>query len=358
MGIEGAGIKAGVKLVAGEAAEAAAAAGNRVLVKGLGEEGLRKAGSVIGKDGIEGAGPFVVKEAPKPTPNAGPKLPPPSAAGGAAGITVAGAGRAAPAAADSMNLITKTNPSEIIEPMRAIMGNRRAIGLSGYSAPPAAAKDTYADVMASYLKGRTGGHTDRFGVLASPTADAGSVDAAATIVAQEQKMPIGYTTSQGYTKYIKPENFPSNVNVAEYAKAPKFVFPNDAAYSAAQATAAGEQVIAGGRTQALADFVNTVNQGKPVTLLDSPTFGGVWDAAKGRPDNVSRFVQEQLTALRNGTTPEGGFHWMPEVGFTEDFAKNILDRQSAGETPYLYMNVISPADALNAGRTAARTFGS
>ncbi len=362
MGIEGAVAKVVTGTVVTEGAHVAAELGAAVALKGGAGHAVTRA---VGKGGamevgVDGASEFVNGGAVRVSAAAANPIPElvPAAVPGA-GLRRAAPARSAlptPTPDNPMNLVNVTNPQEVAGSIQQLMGGRRAIGLAGYSAPPAAAMDTYNDLISAYVRGRVGPNQNNFGILASPTADAGSIDAAGTIIAQQAGMPIGYTTSRDFVGYINPKNFPPGVNHDAYAAAPKFVFPDNAAYSAGQAAAAGEQVIAGGRQQALADFVNTVNQGKPVTLLDSSTFSTAWDPIKNRIDNTSRFVQETLEHLRRGTTPEDGFRWIPEVGFTEGFARNLLARESRGEHPFLYVNVSSPADAFNAGQAASRVF--
>ena len=103
--------------------------------------------------------------------------------------------------------------------------------------------------------------------------------------------------------------------------ATKFSFGTGEAYSAATAEVSNSIVVAGGRNAAVSDFVNAVSQGNKAVVADLPG-NAAWDPLKGRVDNASRYLTEQVQGFfRDGKLPH------PECGgITTDFLTQNIGR--------------------------------
>jgi hypothetical protein len=172
------------------------------------------------------------------------------------------------------------------------------IATAGYSAPPEGYEGLTTKLL-SELPEALG--KNNVGFVTSPTADKGSIDAITTTVGQKQNTPLLYTTAQDYVEYIKPENFPDTIDKAKYGEAPKYVLPNGSEYSKATAEASNSLLVTGGRDATVNDFVNAVEHGNKVVVVDNPNLGGVgWQEKKNRPNNGAAYIKEQIEAFKDG----------------------------------------------------------
>jgi len=190
------------------------------------------------------------------------------------------------------------------------------IATAGYSAPPAG----YEDSTKAFLKNLdTELGTRNTAFITSPTADKGSIDAITSEVSGLNKGKLFYTTAQDYVEYINPKNFPSTIDTQTYSKLPKYVLPNAAEYSKATAEASNAFVATGGRNATVSDFCNALKKGNKAVILNNPAVDTpAWGEAKGRVENASKYLTEQLNAFMSGKKLPH-----PEVaGLTEDFLKN------------------------------------
>lgn len=220
--------------------------------------------------------------------------------------------------ANPHNLINVATAEEVGKIAKKEIGTMPyRIATAGYSAPP----EGYENATKSFLKmldGELGARSTAF--ITSPTADKGSIDAITSEITGLNKGKIFYTTAQDYVEYINPKNFPSTIDTAVYSKLPKHVLPTGAEYSKATAEASNIFVATGGRNATVSDFVNALKKGNKAVVLNNPAVDApAWGAAKGRVENASKYLFEQLEAFKSGKALPH-----PEVGeFTAEFmAKN------------------------------------
>ena len=191
------------------------------------------------------------------------------------------------------------------------------IATAGYSAPP----EGYEKSTKAFLKcldGELGTRSTAF--VTSPTADKGSIDAITTEVTALNSHKLFYVTAEDYVGYINPNNFPETIDTVSYSKIPKFVLPDAKEYSKATSEASNVFVATGGRNATVSDFVNAVKKGNKAIILNNPAIETpAWGEAKGRVENASKYLKDQLDAFNAGKPLPH-----PEVGeFTADFiAKN------------------------------------
>lgn len=189
------------------------------------------------------------------------------------------------------------------------------IATAGYSAPPAG----YEELTKAFLKGldlELGTRSTAF--ITSPTADKGSIDAITSEITRLNKEKLFYTTAQDYIEYINPKNFPSTIDVQAYTRLPKYILPNAAEYSRATAEASNIFVATGGRNATVSDFCNALKKGNKTVILNNPSIEApAWGEVKGRVENASKYLMEQLEAFKvKRKMPH------PQVaGLTEDFLK-------------------------------------
>ena len=191
------------------------------------------------------------------------------------------------------------------------------IATAGYSAPPSGYEEPTRNFLKS-LDGELGVRSTAF--VTSPTADKGSIDAITSEVTGMSKDKLFYTTAKDYVEYINPSNFPNTIDTKTYSEIPKYVLPNGAEYSKATAEASNVFVATGGRNATVSDFCNAVKKGNKAVVLNNPAIETpAWGEAKGRVENASKYLTEQLEAFKAGKALPH-----PEVGeFTSEFlAKN------------------------------------
>lgn len=221
------------------------------------------------------------------------------------------------------------------------------IATAGYSAPPSG----YEDATKQFLKmldGELGTRSTAF--ITSPTADKGSIDAITSEITGLSKGKIFYTTAQDYVEYINPKNFPETIDSVAYSKLPKHVLPNGAEYSKATAEASNIFVATGGRNATVSDFVNALKKGNKAVVLNNPTVDTpAWGQAKGRVENASKYLLEQLEAFKAGKKLPH-----PEVGeFTAEFmAKNKSKLKELVEI--ITLEGVDSKSILNAAKKAAK----
>jgi hypothetical protein len=150
-------------------------------------------------------------------------------------------------------------------------------------------------------------------LVTSPTADKGSIDAITSLSAQRNRVPVKYVTTEGYVKYINPDNFPDELNIEAFAKQPKYVLPTKEAYS--EATAKLSNIFIGfeGRDTTVGDMVNAIKAGNKVVIIDNEDHNpDLWDNAKSRPQDASEYVEVKLSG-------DELLPWLVDKGFTAEF---------------------------------------
>lgn len=221
------------------------------------------------------------------------------------------------------------------------------IATAGYSAPPAGYEDATREFL-KMLDGELGTRSTAF--VTSPTADKGSIDAITSEVTGLNKGKIFYTTAQDYVEYINPKNFPETIDTVAYSRLPKHVLPNGAEYSMATAEASNVFVATGGRNATVSDFVNAIKKGNKAVVLNNPTVDApAWGEARGRVENASKYLLEQLEAFNSGRNLPH-----PEVGeFTGQFMTK--NKSKLNElVKIITLEGIDSKSVLNAAKKAAQ----
>lgn len=205
------------------------------------------------------------------------------------------------------NLKGLSLPKEIIKIADQVFaGKASRIQVSGYSAPPSGSD--YEKNTSAVLKGIA----DKLspGLITSPTADKGSVDAMTTGLSLEKGLPVLSITAKDYVGYIDPSKFPPSIDQAKYNEMPKHVFGDGAKYNQATALASNAFVASGGRDVTVFDFMRGIEAGNPAVLLVDQSLAqnlgakAVWDGDKNRVNNGSQYLAEQLSSfLKDGTLP-------------------------------------------------------
>lgn len=242
-----------------------------------------------------------------------------------------------------LNLVELKSPSDIKSVADEILGERPLkIAITGYSAPPEGYEGVTTEFMDELIKNIIKYSEELFrcdniqakdiiGIITSPTADKGSIDAIGTTIAQQKDMPLLYLTAKDYVEYIDPKKFPDTIDTKEYSKAPKFVFPDGDTYSQATALASNRLLVTGGRNAAVNDFVNAIKNENACLILNNENIANpAWDPKKNRVDNASRYIMEQVQAFwdeKELPYPEiGGF----TKEFLEKYSNKVFHLVSAG----------------------------
>ncbi|GEM_PF-5248910 len=168
--------------------------------------------------------------------------------------------------------------------------------LIGYSAPQGNYEEITMSVLAPLMEkiSKELGK-ERFGILSSPTASQGSIDAASTVLSQMYDALMVYITAKSYLGYVEPEKFPgagnfkkiedflvnmdkadlmkNGTNLREFLNAFKFVAENGDIYSKAVAQTKNVPnfaIIIGGRAVSIEnDLINAYEEGNEIFLINS-----------------------------------------------------------------------------------------
>ena len=146
---------------------------------------------------------------------------------------------------ERLNLKNVQEPGDFRAIVEHYIGDRRIrLMLTGYSAAPDDYEEKTTAFVSSLVRQLGGANT---AIITSPTADKGSIDAIGTLVSQSSGAKVMYITSQDYVKYIDPSKFPEQLDKAAYIEHEKYVFPDNAKYSAASTIASNAILVTGGR---------------------------------------------------------------------------------------------------------------
>ena len=168
--------------------------------------------------------------------------------------------------------------------------------LVGYSAPQGDYDRITISVLAPLMEeiSKTLGK-ERFGILSSPTASKGSIDATATVLSQMYDALMVYVTATDYLEYVEPDEFPNKqtfedikdllgkmdkqdllengTNLMEFMNAFKFVAENGKVYSEAVAkikNVPNFAIIVGGRAVSIEnDLLNAYREKNEIFLINS-----------------------------------------------------------------------------------------
>lgn len=127
-------------------------------------------------------------------------------------------------------------------------------------------------------------------------------------------MPLTYVTAEGYVGYIDPTKFPEHgIDSTKYHAAPKFVLPTNEEYSRATSVVSNCFLATGGRDATVGDFVNAINAGNKVIILDNKLVkADAWDSVKNRPNNASAYLARKLGG-------DSSLPLIPGKGLTQEF---------------------------------------
>ena len=247
------------------------------------------------------------------------------------------------AAPDNKFNLVRVSNADLVPQESSWFSLPHKIATAGYSAPP----DGYEAPTQQFINALVNelGGAGKVGLVSSPTADRGSIDAISTISAHAAKLPIKYVTAEGYVSYINPDKFPEQgINRDRYNAEPKFVLPDNDEYSRATSVVSNSFLATGGRDTTVGDFVNAIKAGNRVIILDNKLVqANVWDAAKSRPNNASAYLAQKLAG-------ESTLPLIPGKGFTQEF----LDQSKEALASLVkVVTISSEADVQNAVKEAA-----
>lgn len=247
---------------------------------------------------------------------------------------------------EELHLVEMASASDIRAIADQVFAGRDVrIATAGYSAAPSG----YEAPTRELLEKLTEKLGSRVGLVSSPTADAGSIDAITTSVGQKHKAPVLNVTAESYVAYIKPESFPADIDRAAFAAAPKHVFADAAEYSKATAEASNVFLATGGRDATIGDFVNALKKGNKVVLLDNPALPGaqVFDK-RGRPENAVALLAK---VLKDGKLPADLTEDQERVLLNKGLTNGFLERNAAALKSLV--TVVSLGEGVDAAVAAA-----
>jgi len=197
---------------------------------------------------------------------------------------------------ERLNLKNVQEPGDFRAIVEHYIGDRRIrLMLTGYSAAPDDYEEKTTAFVSSLVRQLGGANT---AIITSPTADKGSIDAIGTLVSQSSGAKVMYITSQDYVKYIDPSKFPEQLDKAAYIEHEKYVFPDNAKYSAASTIASNAILVTGGRDTAVEDTVNSILHDNRVIIAENLTNAPAWDSTKNTVNNAAAYMREQLASLQ------------------------------------------------------------
>ncbi len=235
--------------------------------------------------------------------------------------------------------LVRVNKAENVPQESAWIGLSCRIATAGYSAAPEG-YEAPTQLFVNALVNELGG-AGNVGLVTSPTADKGSIDAISTIAAHGSRLPIKYVTAEGYVQYINPDNFPKEgIDNNRYKAEAKYVLPDNDEYSRATSVVSNSFLATGGRDATVGDFVNAIKRGNKVVILDNKFVkADVWDSKKNRPNNASAYLAQKLAG--DTTLP-----LIPGKGFTQEF----VDQNK--EAIARLVKVVTVADEADINRAA------
>lgn len=192
------------------------------------------------------------------------------------------------------------------------------IATAGYSAPPdgyESFSQTLLDRIVAKLQ-----ETGQVGLVTSPTADKGSIDAITSLSAQRNKAPIRYVTCEDYVQYIQPDNFPAELKKDSFSAQPKYVLPDKELYSKATAEMSNVFMAFEGRDTTVGDMVNAIKAGNKVIIVDNEDHNpDLWDYDRSRPMDASEYIEAKVGG-------DGLLPWLADKGFDPNFLKEYEEQ--------------------------------
>lgn len=196
---------------------------------------------------------------------------------------------------------------EVKEHFQSTMGDSGdRLATAGYSAPPKgyeAPTREYLDDLSTFMGDGLSG------MVTSPTADPGSIDAITTEVAQAKDKPVGYITADPYLEYVNPDGLSPGVDKEKYTAEPKFSYPDSAQYSRATAEVSDSILVTGGRNAAVTDYMNGILKGnEAIVLINDENHEPAWDPKKNRVGDASEYIAKMLEGDTEGIPLDDPFN--------------------------------------------------
>jgi hypothetical protein len=240
----------------------------------------------------------------------------------------------------AQNMVFMNDPSEVKGYFHNLMGDKPVrLATAGYSAPP----EGYEGPTTQFLTGLAKELNGEVGLVTSPTADKGSIDAITSTVGQREGAPLGYITADSYLGYVNPDNFPADIDKNKFADQPKIAFPDADIYSRATAELSNSFLVTGGRNASVNDFKNAVSKGNPVVVLTNDDVQSAsWDPKKGRVDNASAYLSQMLSGNTEGIPMDNPFN--------QDVQQFINDNREAIDKQVILVDAKDPGATGSAAR--------
>jgi hypothetical protein len=202
--------------------------------------------------------------------------------------------------------------------------------VSGYSSPTEKNPDgtkkvyDYSPSLSAILEG-TAKKAGNVAYITSPTTSPDSVDAIATTAGIKSGKGAILFTALEYGEYVKPEELTGLTEAQRktFTQIPKFMFKDAGDYSKISAQASDLMIVAGGRNVAITDFMNAVESGKKVVILDNTSLPGAVDWEKNadgspkRPNNASSFIYQKISGFLDGIPTS--LNKMPDMGMSDEW---------------------------------------
>lgn len=211
-----------------------------------------------------------------------------------------------PDTVSAQNMKFMNSPAEAKEHFNKLMGDKPVqLATAGYSAPP----EGYEAPTTKFLSGLAAELDGKIGLVTSPTADKGSIDAITSTVGQRAGAPLGYITADSYLGYVNPDNFPTDIDKNQFSSQPKLAFPDADIYSKATAELSNSFLVTGGRNASINDFKNAVLNGNQVVVLTNDDVKAPsWDPKKNRVDNASAYLSQMMSGDTTGIPMDNPFN--------------------------------------------------
>lgn len=216
--------------------------------------------------------------------DAAPSLPGPMAAD-----VAALSGR--PPSDNPLNLVRVSDSAEIPVPP-SFRDAKVRLEVAGYSNAKLSAASGYEyDDMMLGLSAKGG--EGKVGLLVSPTADPGSIDAAITGAAFKGNLPLLSITAESYAKYINPDKLDRGISKERYLAQPKYVLPDAESYVKANAELSNAWLAVGGGDVAGKAFRHHVELDHPIVLVDDGR-GPCLSVEGLRSENASAWLADKV----------------------------------------------------------------
>lgn len=233
----------------------------------------------------------------------------------ARGAQTSGRGAERPPAIGAQ-LVPLGRPEDIVAAAESrLAGRPHRLAWASYFAHPSPQAERRTERFARALVARL--DPGQVGSLNSPAQDPGSTDAIISALGRELGVPVVYVTARRYVPRLGPKGQPAALGADVH------VLPEPSMYSRAAALASNALVVTGGRDATIGDFVDAIEHGNRVVIVDDTESGGAaWNAASGRSDYTPAYLAQQLRSFKTS----GKLAHPPLRGLDEKFLREHWDR--------------------------------